>query len=291
MSVSDPSRGSLVRATRWLSLVVLMIVASMARPAAADAVDDAFVRGNEAAARGDWESAVDAYEEAASLMPERSALLSYNLGTAHAELGQLGRATYHLRRALDYEARPTAEVAESARYNLDVVRRRIELRATSAGTLVDRPETWWDVVVDALRAQGVAWSSLLSGVALLFVLLLRARRKHRGVTRTPVLGSLAIAFVVCWAIPGVLHGLTLKGDRDAPPAIVLGDRVDAREGPGNHRAVVHTLQGGAKVRVVDRSPGWRRVRLPGGVEGWIPEEHVARLDAGSRRNTAPPTAG
>ena len=276
---------------RWISLVVMLVVAGLSRPAAADAVDAAFVRGNEAAARADWDAAVEAYEEAASLMPERSALVSYNLGTAYAELGRLGRATYHLRRALDYEARPTAEIAESARYNLDVVRRRIELRATSAGTLVDRPETWWDVVVDALRAQGVAWLSLASGVALLFVLLLRARRKRWGMSRTPILGSLAIVFGLCWALPGLLHALTLAGDRDAPPAIVLGDQVDAREGPGNHRAVVHTLQGGAKVRVVDRSPGWRRVRLPGGVEGWVPEDHVARLDAGSGRMVAPSSAG
>src|SRR5690606_30239515 len=98
----------------------------------------AFVRGNDAAQRQDWQAAVTAYEQAAALLPGRHALLAYNLGTAYAHLGDWGRAVYHLSRAEDFRSGPSADVLEATRDNLEVVRRRIELQATTEGTKVDR---------------------------------------------------------------------------------------------------------------------------------------------------------
>ncbi len=251
-------------------------------PARADAVDDAFVRGNAAASAGDWDGAVEAYEQAASLLPERSAVLSYDLGTAYLHRGDLGRATYHLRRALDWRGGPTAELVESARYNLAVARRRADLEATGSGAKIDRPETWWDLVVEALRAPGVGWSTLVSGwlaLGLAVLMAWRRSRRRRG-DRAPstVLGAVLIVLVSIYAGLGVLHGLALRADRTAPEAIVLEDLVDARDGAGHHRPATFRLQGGARVRIVGRSPGWVRVRLPGGLEGWVGEDAIGELD-------------
>ena len=204
--------------------------------------------------------------------------MSYDLGTAYAHVGELGRATYHLRRAMDFRSGATAEVVESARHNLGVVRRQVELQATSSGALVDRPETWWDLVVEALRAPGIGWMALVSGWGFLGALFVHRRRKLAG-RSTAVSGAVSIVLAVCYVVPGILHASALRADRTAPVAIVLDQRVDAREGPGSHRKVEFSLQGGAQVRIVDRAPGWTRVRLPGGIEGWVAEQTVGELDA------------
>src|SRR5690606_25705178 len=94
----------------------------------------------------------------------------------------------------------------------------------------------------------------------------------------------ALVLAVIWLVPGVLHGLALREDRTSPVAIVLPDRVDAREGPGNHRRTEFSIQGGSRVRIVDRAPGWRRIRMSGGLEGWVPENDVAEVE----RPAAPP---
>jgi hypothetical protein len=276
---------------RIVALALVLLTASTAR---ADEVDAHFVAGNAAAQAGDWDEAVAEYERAASLLPQRSAIVSYDLGTAYAHVGELGRATYHLRRAMDFRAGATTEILESARHNLGVVRRRAELQATASGALVDRPETWWDLVVEALRAPGIAWASLVSGWAWLAGLLLHRRRKLTG-RATTVTGTISVVFAVCYIVPGVLHAMALRADRTAPAAIMLDERVDAREAPGTHRKVEFTLQGGAQVRIVDRAPGWRRVRLPGGIEGWVPEQAVGELDgmrpsAGTFRSNRPKAA-
>jgi uncharacterized protein YgiM (DUF1202 family) len=257
-------------------------------PARADAVDDAFARGNAAAEAGDWDTAIEAYEQAASLLPERSAVLSYDLGTAYLHRGDLGRATFHLRRALDWRGGPTTELVESARHNLAIARRRADLQATSSGTKIDRPEDWWDLVVEALRAPGVGWSALVAGWLALGLAWERGRRRRRGRGPSTVLGAVLIVLASIYVGLGVLHGLALRADRTAPEAIVLADLVDARDGAGHHRPVAFRLQGGARVRVVGRSPGWVRVRLPGGLEGWVREDAIGELgDRGSTRAEPP----
>jgi hypothetical protein len=261
------------------TLLIAGLIAGLVSPsvARADAVDDSLVAGNEAAAAGQWESAVEHYEDAAAVFPQRSALLSYNLGTAYANLGDLGRATYHLERALDFRGGPTTEIAEAARANLDTVRRRVELQATTTGNRVDRPETWWDLFVEALEAPGVGWLALVAGWAFLIVLWVHRRRALLGKSRSVTAATLVV-LGACYAGPGLLHGWADRANRENPTAIVLGAQVDARDGPGNHRGVEFGLQGGARVRVVERTPGWMRVRLPGGIEGWVPEQTIGLLD-------------
>ncbi len=263
------------------SLTVLAFVCSFAlcTSVRADAVDDAFVEGTQAAQRNDWPSAAAAFETASALLPQRSAVLSYNLGTTYANLGDLGRSTYHLRRAADWRAGPTTEILEAARSNLAAVRRRAELDATSSGAMIDRPETTWDLLVGAIAAPWVAWISLLSGAGLCVALYVHRRWLRTQPRRAGASRALLIVLALVFAVPGGLHGWSVRAATAQPQAIVLAETVDAREGPGHHRSVSFTLQGGAQVRVLDRSAGWSLVKLPGGLSGWVPEASVARLDA------------
>ena len=272
--------------SRWRGLALSMAlgfsVLGMARPASADAVDNAFAAGTAAAAEGDWSTAVQSFERASSLAQKPSAALSFNLGTAYLHTGDLGRATFHLRRSLHHTSAPSGEVMERATYNLQVARRRAELQAAATGAKIDRPETWWDLVLEVLRAQGIAWLSLLSGWAGLVVLVLHVRRIRRGIGSTSVTRAMLIVLGLVFVSFGSLHGLAARADRTSPQAVVLEPQLDARDGPGNHRTVQFSLQAGSRVRIVDQAPGWRRVRLPGGIEGWVPEKSVSRLDRRSR---------
>ena len=262
-----------------LALLVAASIGLVAAPVRADAVDDAFAEGNAAAERNDWPAALAAYEEAAALLPHRNAVLSYDLGTAYANTGDLGRAMYHLQRAMDWRGGPTADVLESARANLAVVRRSAELQATTNNLLIDRPQTSWDLIVEAFEAPMIGWLTLLSGWIFLAMLLLHRRRSRAGRSRLGITRATLVVLGICWLVPGVLHGWAIRAAGESPEAIVLDAHVDAREGPGSHRKIEFALQGGARVRIVDRSPGWQQIRLPGGVTGWVPEQSIGRIDA------------
>ncbi len=250
-------------------------------PARADVIDDAYAAGNEAALAGDWAGAIDHWEQALELLPGRSAQLDYDLGTAYAQLSELGRATYYLERALQPEARPSVEVAEAARRNLGIVRRRAEVQAEVADARISREESWWDLVVAVLAGQTLAWIAVISGwllVAALGVRSWQARRGERKPGERRVGAALALVFALVFVLAGGLHGLAMEAADDHPDAIALDPIVELREGPGAHLPVAFRLQGGSRVRVLDERSGWVRVRLPAGLEGWAPRDSVARLD-------------
>ncbi len=245
----------------------------------ADAVDDAYAAGNQAAAVQDWDAAVAHYQRATQLLPQLNSTLAYNLGTVHGQAGDLGRSTYWLRRSLDTRGGPTSQVVDLAHANLAEVRRRAELAAIASNAQIDRPANWWDVLLDALRAPWVGWASLIAGLGLLIVWGLERRRPGR----RGALQAVLVGFGLAYFALGLLHGLALRADSVAPAAIVLGDRVDVRSRPGRHADSAFTIQGGARVRIFDHSPGWQQVRLPGGLAGWVPEDVLGDLSSGRVR--------
>ena len=261
-------------------LVLGLLGALVAAPARADVVDEAFVRGNRAAEAGDLKAAVQAYEEAERLLPGTSALLSFDLGTAYAQLGEVGMATYHLRRALRAQAQASAEVAAAAQRNLGVVRQRIEVAALANGAQTDRPETWRDALLAAVGAPGFGWLALVAGWLALVVVLLRGRLGGRA--PGGVVGSVIGVLVAAYLVLGGLHGYAVRAESEAPQAIALPTKLEVREGPGNHRKVLFVVQGGSRVRIVDRGSGWLRIRLPDGLEGWAPQADLGELAGAAR---------
>ncbi len=260
--------------------LLVVVATTTAWPAHADVVDEAFARGNAAAARGDLAAAAQAYEEAEQLLPGRSALLSYNLGTVCAQRGDLGRATLHLRRSLQAEAGATEDIAAAALRNLGIVRQRREVAAATHKALVDQPETWRDALITAVRSPGFGWLAVITGWLAAGLWLLRSRlaaRVPQGVVGS-IIGVLAAVFVIV----GSLHGYAVRAESASPLAITLQDPLEVREGPGTHRKVLFTVQSGSRVRIVDRANTWLRIHLssgPANTNGWVPEASVGELRA------------
>lgn len=262
-------------------LVLGLLGALVAAPARADVVDEAFVRGNRAAEAGDLKAAVQAYEEAERLLPGTSALLSFDLGTAYAQLGEDGLATYHLRRALRAQAQANAEVAAAAQRNLGIVRARAEVAALANGAQIDRPETWRDALMATVGAPEFGWLALGAGWLALVIVLLRGRLGGRA--PGGVVGSVIGVLVAVYLVLGGLHGYAVRAEAEAPQAIALTGKLEVREGPGNHRRTLFVVQGGSRVRIVDRGSGWLRIRLPDGLEGWAPQADLGELAGAARR--------
>lgn len=253
----------------------LAMLALHARPAkAADEVDRAVNEGHRAAKAGDYQSAARHYERARSLLPGRSAVLSYDLGTAYARAGRLGYAELHLRRSLQHEARPSSQVVEAARHNLGLVRQRAVVQAKTTGATLSAKERWTEVVAAFLgtRALGyvgivMAWIAALAWIGVHHWPQLRQRLPRPA----PWILSAVAGILV------ILHILAVGGSYDSEASIVVGAPAVLREGPGEYRPEVAKVQASSRVRVLEKGTGWLKVRLPGGLEGWIQRRHVESL--------------
>ena len=242
--------------------------------ARADVVDDAYAEGSRAAARNDWATAVEHWERARKLLPRRSAQLSYDLGTAYANLGELGYATYHLERALDERVGADAQLSESARRNLAIVRRRIELANATREAKLSEPADWRDTLVAIVSGSWFAALNLFLGTGALIAAGARAIPRLRN-GATPLALFLALLFLVT----GATYLVARDADRAGPSAIVLQEGAILREGPGAHQSQSVTLSAGSRVWVEERRSGWALVRMPGGLGGWIAAEAIGSLEA------------
>ena len=98
-----------------------------------------------------------------------------------------------------------------------------------------------------------------------------------------VVGSVIGVLVAVYLVLGGLHGYAVRAEVEAPQAIALSTKLEVREGPGNHRKTLFIVQGGSRVRIVDRGSGWLRIRLPDGLEGWAPQAGLGELAGAARR--------
>jgi tetratricopeptide (TPR) repeat protein len=246
----------------------LLAVALLLWPAAAgaQAIDQAWKRGNDATFKGDYDTALAAYTEL-DRQGIVSADLFYNLGVAHYRKGDLGRAIWSFERAVGLDPD-----AEDARFNLTQARKLAARRATDKLEGTERDPLWIRAVT-ALPTSTQTWVFLvlyLGCFALLFI-----RRRAAEDHRAP-LGAAAALLGVGAAVMGLMLFGRATLDR-LPFGIVLPAEVAVKEGADPNYRTSFDVHAGLKVRLFDQEHDWVRVRLANGLEGWVPDDSVGRL--------------
>lgn len=234
---------------RMVIFIVMLGAATLAH------ASDAFARGNEAYAKGDFEAARTLYTEAAESAP--NANVWYNLGNAFFRLNQMGKAALAYERALNL-APSHAEAAE----NLKLLRQKSGARELDRGWLhralaVVPPSVspWLAVTVAWL---GFAWA----GSAL-----------WRGTSRWGVV--MGIVTVGLGAAYG--WGLAHLRSQQAREAVVLVASVEARSEPAEAGRPAEGLLAGSRVNILSTLGGWHFCQLPGGSRGWVPAASVESI--------------
>lgn len=248
---------------RWVSLICLLIGASVAR---ADVVDEAWRRGNESYFKGDYRAAVAAYDQL-----DRQGVVSpdlyYNLGAAHFRAGSLGSAIWSFERA-----RALEPDADDARFGLEQLRKQAQRRVHDKIEGAEH-EAAWIHLVTALPTSWQTW--LFSTLYLACFVVLFLRRRADPDARATFTAAAAIL-----GVGALLGGALLVGratlDR-IPFAIVLPDKVQVKEGADANHRTSFELHAGLKLRLLETDRDWVRIQLPNGLEGWLPLKEVGRL--------------
>jgi len=250
--------------TAALALLAALAVAPSAH---AETLDEIFARANAAYFRGDYDEAARDYRRllAAGVI---DADVSYNLGATEAKRGKHGAAIQQLERAL--WLRPGDDDAEHA---LSEVRAALGARRAAArGEAVVDSATFGEAVFGGISPDVLAVLALvldvLLFVALTALLLVRRESVRIGLGVAAVVASLGLA--VSLAGVSVQAGWLDEGE----PAVVLTERAPLREGPDPRASARHHAPEGHRAWVLEREPGWARVRVPGVGEGWIEQAHV-----------------
>jgi tetratricopeptide (TPR) repeat protein len=222
-------------------------------PLFAQAPDSAplFDEANRLYAEEDYEAARNTYEKIVKSGTQNPAVF-LNLGHAEYRLGRPALAAINYRRALALDPGDNA-----ARSSLEHVQRELGQPAPGVG-FADLTGQYVSFDLLVLLGSVLCWSGLL-----LVVFAVYSRQRRNGLLLlgvfAAVLGATAVA--ISWA-----------GDSRialAQTSILTGDAV-ARSAPAENGQKLSDLKKGAAVRVLASRDDWSLVRLPVGVDGWVP---------------------
>ena len=237
---------------RIFVLLLLAFTPLVAQPPdAAQLFDEA----NRLYAENDYEGARDAYEKIVKSGAQNPAVF-LNLGHAEYRLDRPALAAINYRRALALDPGNTA-----ARSSLEHVQRELGQPSSGVG-FADLAGQYVSYDLLVLIGSFLFWAGLLLVVFAVF-----SQKRRIGLV---LLG-------ICVAILGATFvAVSWAGDSRialAQTSVLIGDAV-ARSAPAENGQKLSDLKTGAVVRVLASRDDWSLVRLPVGVDGWVPSKDL-----------------
>ena len=240
--------------------LVLALTLSQYTPQESQAL---FVEGNDAYYKGEYAAARERYEKLLQAGLGGADVL-FNLGTTLLAAGELGPVILYLERA--YRLADDDDIGA----NLAVARQRqVDQVVGKEGAV---PFTQRLAAATDERVVGLAF---LIVWWLGFVLLWLTWRKEPGAR--VVFGLMTALFLVVGAALGATLAVHEWVHATVVEAVVMPEAAAVREYPGETARVSFEVHAGLKVRIMETSGRYVRVRLPNALEGWTEKEGLVSL--------------
>jgi tetratricopeptide (TPR) repeat protein len=228
----------------------------------APSAEELFRQGNDAYAKGDFESAEKAYR---AILDQgiRNSRVYYNLGNACFRREKIGDAILFYEKSLRLDP-GDPDTRENLRFAMLRIRDRIPPDETPfLIALFVRARDFLELE-EVTRLFLVTY--LLSMGALAAWILLRRRG--------PALFLAAVGSILLLLSLGAGGWMVLRAhSRDAKDeAIVLASKLDVYSGPGSENTLLASVHEGTKVRIHANRGSWAQVTLPDGRSGWLQGE-------------------
>lgn len=253
-----PDRDSLLRA-----LLTALLAFSAVSGCLGQTPEELFDRGNLAYENGHYAEAAQAYVAAMRYGIE-DVRLEYNMGNAAFQLGRLGEAILHYERA--YRLDPTdGDILANLEYARSLRLDRVESPEIAAPVRLARN------VLDRIGPDRLA-AAILILVWIVSALLVRFSIRPAGWTAS---SGWTIALLACaLVLVAASWWITCHRLEDRDLVVVLAKEVEILSGPGENHAPLVTVHEGLTLELRTEREDWIQVRLPDGLNGWVPRRSI-----------------
>lgn len=229
---------------------------SVLSPASAAEV---FLRANAAYEEGAYAKAAAGYQRLVSEGFD-DGRVQFNLGNALLRHGELGRAIASYLRSRAVRPRD-----EDVRANLDFARQSTKdaIAPPEPSEVLSTLFFWHFALSHRELAIGLLAVNLIFWAVLALGLVWPSREMIRWAS------FLLLVLLLTLATSLLVHRFL-----DRPLGVIVPQEVSAHTAPEESSVVRFKLHAGTELRVQDQRPGWVRVSLPDGQQGWIGEEWI-----------------
>ena len=254
----EPAAPPAARPAALTALLLLFCVIPALNVRAAEPGD--FDAANKLYEQGKFSEAAFAYQKLVDA-GQRSAAIYFNLGTAAAKAGQMGRAIAAYR-----EAERLAPRDSDLRANLQFIRKKVNGEDRS-------PLAPWRTWFTLLTLN--EWTGL-TAAAFWILFLLLAAREFRPALKNSLRGCVFAAGAGTLLLAA---GLAVSAAEifSARPAVVIAREAVVRYGPLEESQMARQLPDGSEVLILDEKEIWLEIRDAAGRTGWVRRDQVTRL--------------
>lgn len=214
-----------------------------------------FYHANTYYSEGEYDKAIEAYEEALNSGFE-SGNLYYNLANSYFKKGQLGEAILNYEKAMRLIPRDS-DLKSNYEYAKSLIK----------GGIIEPKLQWYRIVFDRIFSlftiDGLAFSLavLFTGILLIILLIMYVPsiRKYR----VGVLSVLIIIFVIFFM--AIFEKASLVGKE----GIIIVKNTDAKFEPFDSATTHFSLYEGIKVRMVSSKDSWYKIERSDKKTGWV----------------------
>lgn len=227
-----------------------------------------FEKGNALYQKGQYEQAVQEYENVIKTEKKQSAELYFNLGNCYYKLNKVAPAIYNYEKALvlqpnDIETLNNIKFAK--KLTIDEIKEVPKVgfaKLIRNFTGIYHYNTW-------------AWISISISVLFLLFFIGYYFSQRTRVKRVFFIGMFLILLALLVSLTsGFLEKSHYDNER---PAIVFAEIAEVRSEPQKAGPTILTLHEGAKVYVKQSLKNWKKIELTDGTEGWIESSAVKEV--------------
>lgn len=246
-----------------ITLLILLAIALMPRfVAAQESFDTWFEQANAAYNEGNYESALELYNNIVAAEQE-SAPLFFNMGNTYYKMGTYPMAIYYYEKALKLD--PS---------NADI-KTNLEIANLAIADKIDPiPQSFiakgWNNVKNMFSSDSWATVSIICFAILLTALFLFLRARRMGLRKVGFFVGILALLVFVFSF---IFSMEKRNDAETHnQAIVITPTVTVKSSPNLSSVDLFVLHEGTKVTILDEADGWNKVRIANGSEGWMPND-------------------
>ena len=246
-----------------ITLLIIIAIALMPRFVAAQESYDAwFEQANAAYNEGNYQSALDLYNNIVEAEQE-SVPLYFNLGNTYYKMGTYPMAIYYYEKALKLDP-SNADV----KTNLEIANLAI------ADKIESIPQSFivkgWNNVKNMFSSDAWATASIISFAILLVALFLFLRARRMGLRKVGFFVGILTLLVLVFSF---IFSMEKRNEAmEKNHAIIMTPAVTVKSSPNDGSVDLFVLHEGTKVALLDEADGWNKVRIANGSEGWLPSD-------------------
>lgn len=228
--------------------------------------EDLFRQANQLYNESAYDSAAAVYEDIIN-KGYSSAELYYNLGNTYYKLRNYPLAIFYYEKSLKLDPQN-----EDTKHNIDIANLFITDKIESIPDIFLK--RWWNNLSNSFTLNTWAIITIVIFVLLLACIFIYITAKIKGLRKsTFFMGIILIVLMICSSIISIQKYNYLNSKNEG---IVITPTITVKSSPSQTSVDLFVLHEGSKVKVLDTTDDWNKIKIANGSVGWLPSSTIIK---------------